>query len=114
MDMDLTSLLDRSTPGSGTDGYLDFVIERVEDPKVAELLNFIVHDQMPQGVVFGPTRLESLLSILDVILYYVNPKYGNRKRAVVPRKLQQQILEQAHSAPLQDISQGSASLIRLC
>ncbi len=38
----------------------------------------------------------SFLSLVDGILYYVDSKQGNRKRAVVPEQLRTQVMEENH------------------
>ena len=39
----------------------------------------------------------TLFAVTDGILYFLDPKHGNRKRTVVPKQLRRQILEETHS-----------------
>ena len=39
---------------------------------------------------------ESLFALIDGILYYVDPRHGNRKRIAVPSHLREQLLEENH------------------
>ena len=42
---------------------------------------------------------QSLFTVVGGTLYYIDPKHGNRKQAVVPRSLQRQLLEETHPGP---------------
>ena len=46
-----------------------------------------------------PGKWQSLFTVIDDVLYYVDPKRNNRKRAVVPQSLKKPILEQTHAGP---------------
>ena len=46
----------------------------------------------------GEIRESSVFVIADGIAYYVDPKRGDRERAIVPRQLRKRILEDAHSS----------------
>ena len=76
-----------------------FASEQVRDPFVREVFNFMRSRQLPEDKVLACkiALQESLFTILDGILYYLDPKHSNRKQAVVPKQLQKQILEDAHS-----------------
>ena len=37
--------------------------------------------------------------VVDGALYYIDPKRGNRRRAVVPQHLQKRLLEETHAGP---------------
>ena len=39
-------------------------------------------------------------TLVDGVLFFVNPKYRDRKQCVVPRHLQQTIMEEHHSSPM--------------
>ena len=76
-----------------------FASEQVRDPFVREVFNFMRSRQLPEDKVLACkiALQESLFTILDGILYYLDPKHSSRKQAVVPKQLQKQILEDAHS-----------------
>ena len=42
---------------------------------------------------------QSLFAIVDDVLYYVDPKRGNRRRATVPLAMISNLMEQTHSGP---------------
>ena len=41
-----------------------------------------------------------LFTLVDGVLFFINPKYRDRKQCVVPRHLQQTIMEEHHSSPM--------------
>ena len=56
------------------------------------MVNYPVINNEPRKLLQGNT-----FTIIDDILYYVDVKNGNRKRAVVPKQLQNRILAENHS-----------------
>ena len=42
---------------------------------------------------------ESQFAVIDGILYFIDPKQRNRRRAAVPEQLRQQVLRETHSSP---------------
>ena len=77
-----------------------FAVEQRKDPEVLEIIEYAEDGKVP----VDPHRARQLVlegsvfAMGDVIAYYVDPKRGDRRRAVVPRQLRKQILESAHSS----------------
>ena len=77
-----------------------FAVEQHKDPEVMEILEYVNRGRLPSDA----NRAQRLVSegsvfvAVDDILYYVDPKRGDRKRAVVPTQLRKQILQNAHSS----------------
>ena len=77
-----------------------FAVEQHRDPEVLEIIEYAEDGRIPTD----PHRARRLVSessvfvIADGIAYYVDPKRGDRKRAIVPRQLRKRILEDAHSS----------------
>ena len=97
----LSTLLQISADTQDGDSIPTLVMEQVRDPHVQELLQFIQHGRLPTNDVQARKLAlqHSLFAIVDGVLYYIDPKRDNRKRAVVPKSLQQRLLEETHSGP---------------
>ena len=78
-----------------------FSSEQRNDPEVKELIVFLEDGTLPTDDVKARKLAlqESLFTVTDGILYFLDPKHGNRKRAVVPKQLRRQILQEVHSSP---------------
>lgn len=76
-----------------------FATEQRKDPDVREIYQFAENGTLPtEDKRARRLVLEgSLFTIVDGILYFLDPKHGGRKRAVVPKQLRKHILEEAHS-----------------
>lgn len=74
---------------------------QAQDPDMQELLAYVKHGRLPKDRVRAQKIVlqQSLFSVVDGVLYYVDPKQGNRKRAVAPKSLQKRLLEETHSGP---------------
>ena len=77
------------------------VSEQVKDQRVKKVIEFLQHGKLPEDRTRAHkfALQESLFAIIDGILYYVDPKRQNRKRVVVPKQLQRQVLEETHAGP---------------
>ena len=77
----------------------DFAEEQQKDQGVLEIANFLTDGKLPsdQQRAKKVALQGNSFTIIDNILYYVDSKNGNRKRAVVPKQLQKHILEENHS-----------------
>ena len=64
--------------------------EQSQDPKIQEIIEFIQHGRLPLNETTARklSLQQSLFAILDGILYFIDPKGHNSKRAMVPRSLQ--------------------------
>ena len=98
-DMDVEQLLELPPATSVPD---DFGAEQLKDPHLAELISYLAKEDLPQD----PHRAHkiaakaSMFAMVDNILYFIDPKRRNRKRAVVPQHLRQTIMEENHSGPM--------------
>ena len=75
--------------------------EQRKDPCLSEMVVFLEHGALPADEVKARkiANQAPLFAIIEGILYYVDAKQGNAKRAVVPRHLRKQILEEGHAGP---------------
>ena len=75
--------------------------EQQEDPDVREIFQFIVTGTLPEDDQKARKLAlqETLFTVTNNILYFLDPKRENRKRVVVPRQLRRKILENTHSGP---------------
>ena len=76
-----------------------FALEQRRDPEVQEMIDYLVSRKLPDDI-HRARRLvleASLFAVMDGLLYYVDPKRGNRKRTVVPKALRTQILSEVHA-----------------
>ena len=101
---DISSLLEKDpSPHPGSQSLSnDYAAEQAKDVQVKEIVDFLEKGDLPEDqkrarkvVAQGP-----LFAIVNGILYFRDPKHGNRKRAVVPHHLRKQVLEESHSGPL--------------
>lgn len=69
-----------------------FAIEQRKDPNVKEIIDFLEHGVLPENNNRARkiALQESLYAVIKKILYFIDPKHKNQKRAVVPKHLQQQ------------------------
>ena len=76
--------------------------EQRQDPKLLDYILFLEKGELP----LDPQRArkiaiqEPLFAIVDQVLYYVDPKRANRRRAVVPQQLQKSIMDENHRGPM--------------
>lgn len=98
---DTPMLLKNLIPAGSVNPPDSFATEQIQDPLIKELFKFIERGWLPPDSTRARkiTLQVSLFAIVGGILYYVNPKHGNRKQAIVPKQLQHRILEEAHSGP---------------
>lgn len=73
--------------------------EQRNDPDVKEILDFLEQGTLPEDNKKARriALQESLLAIVDGILYSVDLKHNNQKRVVMPRQLREQILKALRS-----------------
>jgi hypothetical protein len=77
---------------------LPFEDEQRKDPEVYEIILFLETEELPVDSKRATkiTTQRSLFTLVDMIIYYIDPKRKHERRVVVPRHLTEQILEQAH------------------
>ena len=74
---------------------------QAQDPEVQKFIDLVEHGELPDDETLGRKLAlqKSLFTMVDGALCYVDPKRNNRKQAVVPQSLKEQILTQTHSGP---------------
>ena len=85
-----------------TSSYQDFSVEQAKDPEIQQLLCFIQHGTLPESnnSVCKVAAQAPFFTLVDGVLFFVNPKHRDRKQCVVPRHLQQTIMQEHHSSPM--------------
>ena len=75
--------------------------QQAQDPEIAELIAFLKHGQLPDDNTRARKMAlqQSLFAIVDNVLYYIDRKRGNRKRAAVPLEMRTKVMEETHSGP---------------
>ena len=75
--------------------------QQAQDPEIAELIAFLKHGQLPDDNTRAQKMAmqQSLFAIVDNVLYYIDRKRGNRKRAAVPLAMRTKVMEETHSGP---------------
>ena len=96
---DIRSLFQVLTTGSSYMLFEPFADEQRKDPEVKEIIEFIKCGKLPDDKATARKLAlqESLFTVCDGILYFLDPKHKNCKRAVVPKQLRNQILRETHS-----------------
>lgn len=93
---DISELLQTSPPPCVESTH--YSAEQDKDPGLKEMINFLQKGTLPEDPVRA-RRLaaqEQLLALVDRMLYYVDARRGNRKRAAVPHHLREQLLKESH------------------
>ena len=95
---DLSTLLERLPVQGGNHSLETLARAQAQDPEVQK---FIECGELPEDELIARKMAlqQSLFTVIDGVLYYVDPKRNNRKRAVVPQSLKKQILERTHAGP---------------
>ena len=86
-------------PSSLNSYNYNFGISQREDPEVKEIIDFLLDNKLPEEEKRKQkvATQAPLFTIVDDILYYVNPKQNNEKRVVVPKHLRDEIMKENHS-----------------
>ena len=78
-----------------------FSEEQKKDPEVHEMMTYLSDGQLPKCEGKAKKIVQaSLFTLVDEILYYLDPKRDNHKRCVVPCHLRSKIMEENHSGPM--------------
>ena len=79
-----------------------FADEQQKDPALLEIFNYLLEEELPaEDKRARKIALQSSLFVIeDGLLYFVDPKQKQRRRAAVPRQLQEQILIESHSGTM--------------
>ena len=91
----------RPTLSSGRDVTTELADEQKNNPEVGELKKFLEQGSLPADSVKARKMAlqQALFAVVDGVVYYIDPKRANRRRAVVPKSLRQYLLQQTHSGP---------------
>ena len=75
--------------------------EQARDPDLHQLITFIERGQLPpeEDSTQKIALQQPLFTVTEGVLYYVDLKRGNKKRAAVPKTLQWTLLEETHAGP---------------
>ena len=75
--------------------------QQAQDPEITELIAFLKHGQLPDDNTRARKMAlqQSLFAIVDNVLYYIDRKRGNRKRAAMPLEMRTKVMEDTHSGP---------------
>ena len=99
---ELSSLLEKP-PSAMQDqhSHSTLATEQERDPDVLELRNFIERGILPPDEVRARKMAlqQSSFALVYGVLYFVDPKRGNRSRAVVPELMKEGLLEETHAGP---------------
>ena len=76
----------------------DFAREQKQDAGIQEIVAFLEHNKLPMDdhKARKLALQSSLFSMVDGILYFVDSKKGSNRRVVLPKHLQQKVMEEAH------------------
>ena len=97
-DTDLSTLLRESPLLLGKEQQGSYGTEQRKDSSLVEMTDFLQNGVLPEDSNRAKklAAQESLFALIDGILYYVDPRHGNRKRIAVPSHLREQLLEENH------------------
>ena len=96
-DQDIPLLL-QASPSPGAQSQTDYAAEQRKDSGLKEVMEFLGEGKLPEN----PDRAkklvaqESLFSLIDGILFYIDHRHGNRKRVAVPHHQQEKLLQENH------------------
>lgn len=78
-----------------------FSVEQKKDPSLSEMIKYLESGALPTDDSRARKVLlqSSQFALVDGILYFIDNKQRNYKRAAVPKHLCQQVLKEAHSSP---------------
>ena len=79
-----------------------FAVEQAKDEQLREILDFLRHGDLPEDAKRARkiAAQAPVFAIVDYSLFFVDARLVHWKRAVVPRHLRKQVLEETHSGPL--------------
>ena len=72
--------------------------EQWKDPQLREIIHFLDTDELPADDKQARKIAvqQSMFTVVDDVLYYIDPKRDHQKRIAVPKQLREQVLEEAH------------------
>ena len=96
----VTSLLSQD-PTQEVSLPASFVSDQRKDPECRQILAFLQQKLLPDDEAQAKylVRMADRFAVVDSVLYYIDPKKNHSKRAVIPKHLQRELIEQSHSGP---------------
>ena len=96
----VTSLLSQD-PTQQVSLPASFVSDQRKDPECKQILAFLQQKLLPDDEAQAKylVRMADRFAVVDSVLYYIDPKKNHSKRAVIPKHLQRELIEQSHSGP---------------
>lgn len=75
-----------------------FAQEQRKDPDISAIVVFLGTGELPQeeGIAHKIALQALLFTLADAVLYYLDPKQSGQKRAVVPKHMREQLVDEAH------------------
>ena len=88
-----------------------FTSEQRKDPHVREIINFLEQGELPPDPIQARKVVmqEPLFTMVDGILFYLDPKNRDQKWTVVPEHMQREVMEENHRGNM-----GAISLVTNC
>ena len=79
-----------------------FSVEQRKDPEILEMIVYLSDDQLPECEKKSRRCVlqASIFTLVDGVLYYLDPKREHRRRCVVPCQLRSKVMEENHSGPM--------------
>ena len=80
-----------------SEGVTDYASEQHKDRQLKEIIDFLSSGRLPEDSKRAKivASQEALFSLVDGILYYVDPK-SNQRKVAAPQHLRKQLLEENH------------------
>ena len=94
---DATSLL-QTTPEATKNRQSDYSMEQRRDPELRAMIEFLGENKLPDDSSQAKkiAAQESQFTFTDGVLYFIDHRYGNQRRVVVPRQLREKLLHEVH------------------
>ena len=91
-----TDILLQAEPLVGTP--TSFGEEQRKDPQLKDIIHFLTTNELPTDNKRARkiAMQQSIFTVVDDVLYYIDPKRDHQKRIAVPKQIREQILEEAH------------------
>ena len=91
-----TDILLQAEPLVGTP--TSFGEEQRKDPQLKDIIHFLTTNELPTDNKRARkiAMQQSIFTVVNDVLYYIDPKRDHQKRIAVPKQIREQILEEAH------------------
>ena len=101
---------------TGPQSMSTFGREQRKDGTLAEIIGFLTDGTLPSDDLKAKkiAGQSHVFSLVDDVLYYLDPRRGDQRRAVVPKQLRNQILEENHSGRMAGHFSGNRLYNTLC